>query len=67
MDRLNKDNPERIARSQNDATRRSCRKHYSNPELRVFGPVGALTQAGTGFNSEAMNMNVSMSPNQQRP
>jgi hypothetical protein len=37
------------------------------PKLKVFGPVGALTQAGTGFNSEVMRNNISNSPQQQRP
>lgn len=28
------------------------RRAYSSPKLRCFGAVGALTQAGTGVNSE---------------
>jgi hypothetical protein len=43
------------------------RSPYMAPKLKVFGPVGALTQAGTGFNSEVMMNNISNSPNQQRP
>lgn len=31
---------------------------YSPPRLRLFGPVGALTQAGTGNASEAMGMMI---------
>ena len=39
---------------------------YKPPELREFGPVGALTQAGTGLSSEVMsNGMASMSPNQR--
>ena len=42
------------------------RKPYSKPQLRCFGAVGALTQAGTGTRSELMtNNNCSSSPNQQ--
>ena len=43
------------------------RQAYTKPVLRVFGPVGQLTQGGTGARSEAMsNGNASMSRNQQR-
>ena len=38
---------------QNDA-RSNDRKHYESPELKVFGPVGTLTQAGTMNASENM-------------
>ena len=45
-----------------------ARHAYTSPELKVFGPVAALTQAGSGTNSEVMqNGMLSMSPNQQRP
>jgi hypothetical protein len=43
------------------------RSTYTAPRLKVFGPVGALTQAGTGFNSEVMMNNISNSTQQQRP
>ena len=33
---------------------RGDRRDYEKPCLREFGPVGALTQAGTGQVSEAM-------------
>ena len=39
------------------------RKPYNNPMLRHFGPVGMLTQAGSGLDSEAMSNGMfSMSP-----
>jgi hypothetical protein len=42
------------------------RDTYSAPKLKVFGPVGALTQAGSGTTSEVMgNGMTSMSPNQR--
>jgi hypothetical protein len=45
---------------------------YERPKLRVFGPVGKLTQAGSGVDSELMfngppdmqMCQASMSPNQ---
>ena len=47
---------------------RRFRSAYSAPSIRLFGPVGALTQAGTGLNSEVMSMGMnSMSTMQQRP
>jgi hypothetical protein len=51
-------------RDEKSAGRRSA---YVAPKLKVFGPVGVLTQAGTGFNSEVMRNNISNSPQQQRP
>jgi len=43
------------------------RSAYTRPKLREFGPIGALTQAGTGGMSEYMasNMMCSGSANQQ--
>ena len=35
-------------------------KAYAPPELKVFGPVGALTQAGTGAAVEMAMGNNSM-------
>lgn len=32
------------------------RTKYSKPQLKLFGPVGALTQGGSGPNSEGMMM-----------
>ena len=37
-----------------DAAKLVGRRVYSPPRLQLFGPVGALTQAGTGNASEAM-------------
>jgi hypothetical protein len=37
---------------------------YSSPKLKVFGPVGMLTQSGTGPMVERGN---SMSAKQERP
>ena len=31
------------------------RQQYAAPSLKVFGPVGALTQAGTGIDNEQMS------------
>jgi hypothetical protein len=36
------------------------RRTYSPPKLREFGPVGALTQAGTGAATEMVMGNNSM-------
>ena len=47
--------------------RTAGRAPYVTPRLKVFGPVAALTQAGTGSMSEVMGNNVSSSRNQQRP
>ena len=33
------------------------RKAYAAPELKVFGPVGALTQSGTGASPEDVMTN----------
>ena len=33
------------------------REAYSPPKLKVFGPVGALTQSGTGANPETVMIN----------
>jgi hypothetical protein len=45
----------------------SRREPYAPPKLKEFGPVGLLTQAGTGLISEVMAMGpVSMNPNRQR-
>ena len=46
------------------------RAAYQTPQLKEFGSVGALTQAGSGVDSEIMSMGmgmISMSPMQQRP
>ena len=37
-----------------DAAKVDGRRPYSPPRLQLFGPVGALTQAGSGNASEAM-------------
>lgn len=34
-------------KAKNGVSRPQGRSAYSSPKLRVFGPVGALTQAGT--------------------
>jgi hypothetical protein len=40
------------------------RAGYAPPALREFGPVGLLTQGGSGIDSELMmNGNCSMNPN----
>jgi hypothetical protein len=45
---------------------KTSRKSYAAPRLVEFGPVGALTQAGSGATSEIMgNGMASMSPNQR--
>jgi hypothetical protein len=44
------------ARNSNDLP--SGRRSYAPPQLKVFGPVGALTQAGTGNASESMGMMI---------
>ena len=42
----------------------SGRKSYDRPVLKVFGPVGVLTQSGSGANVEAvMNGMVQMNMN----
>ena len=43
---------------QNDKTPKSntgsrSRDTYASPKLKVFGPVGALTQGGTGIMNES--------------
>jgi len=46
--------------------KRAPREVYVSPKLKVFGPVGALTQAGTGMaNETAMDMTPMF--NKQRP
>jgi hypothetical protein len=40
--------------SRNEQLMRGDRRDYETPRLREFGPVGALTQGGTGQSSEAM-------------
>ena len=41
------------------------RLKYSPPKLREFGPVGALTQAGTGTMTENTSMNGMGNPNRR--
>lgn len=42
------------------------RSVYSRPDLKVYGHIAALTQAGTGLGSELMSNGMSsMSPNQR--
>ena len=59
------------SRGTSKSAQRKChppgeRLPYAAPSLREFGPVSALTQAGTGLSSEVMrNGNLSMSPNQR--
>jgi len=57
---------ERTAKRGDAASR--ARRAYASPRLRCFGAVGALTQAGTGVNSELnpMNGKCNGSMNQQR-
>jgi hypothetical protein len=38
----------------------ACRRTYSPPKLKEFGPVGALTQNGTGNAAEMAAGNNSM-------
>jgi hypothetical protein len=50
-------------------TRADARDAYLPPKLKVFGPVGALTQSGTGMtveNTRQMMMVVSCGPNTMR-
>ena len=55
-------------KSQQSDERSAERGAYLPPKLKEFGPVGKLTQAGTGGTSEVMgNGMLSMSTNQQRP
>ena len=55
-----------VTESNTDSGSSSCRLPYSSPTLREFGPVGALTQAGTGLSSEVMQNGMrSMSPSQR--
>ena len=52
--------------SKQQKTQPTDRVAYAPPKLKVFGPVGALTQAGSGVSSEAMsNGMASMSRNQR--
>ena len=59
------------SRGASKAAQRKCHRSgerlpYAAPRLKEFGPVSALTQAGTGLSSEVMrNGNLSMSPNQR--
>ena len=39
------------------------RKAYARPALREFGPVGVLTQSGTGSMVEGVNMQGMCQPN----
>ena len=50
-----------------DADRKPDRKPYTPPRLREFGPVGALTQGGTGLSSEAgpSGMGMAMAGNKR--
>jgi len=44
------------------------RAAYSTPMLKVFGPVGALTQAGTGGTGEmGMGMGMGMGAGSRKP
>ena len=45
------------ARTNDRASALEPRKPYSNPVLVEFGPVGVLTQAGTGKAAEGMGKN----------
>jgi hypothetical protein len=40
------------------AARADGRLPYSPPRLQLFGPVGALTQGGSGTASESMGMMI---------
>ena len=50
-----------------DAYHKTGRKPYIPPRLREFGPVGALTQGGTGLSSEAgpSGMGMAMARNKR--
>ena len=48
---------DKAARDQEDF---APRKPYSPPALKQFGPVGALTQAGTVSTTETMGMGQGM-------
>ena len=42
------------------------REAYETPKLKVFGPVGTLTQAGSGVTSEIMSNGMSSMSRNQR-
>jgi len=46
--------------------KRAPRDVYVSPKLKVFGPVGALTQSGTGMASEMLMLMFPMDM-QNRP
>jgi hypothetical protein len=53
-------------KSQQSYGRSADREAYVPPKLKEFGPVGNLTQAGSGTTAEAMaNGMASMSMNQR--
>jgi len=57
------DTTHRTALRKTQAARRSA---YSPPKLTVFGPVGSLTQSGSGVDTEAvMNGMVQMNMNRR--
>jgi len=41
-----------------DASRSGHRNPYETPKLKVFGPVGVLTQSGTQGSGESGNMGM---------
>ena len=43
-------------KKQDSAKRPDGRTAYTPPKLKTLGPVGALTQAGSGMNTETMTM-----------
>ena len=43
------------------------RKSYVPPKLRVFGPVGVLTQSGSGVDAEAVMMGMVQMNMNRRP
>jgi hypothetical protein len=58
--------PRHIAKPPTSDLSPETRRPYSPPKLKEFGPVGALTQAGTGLSSEVMNNGMlAMSPSKR--
>ena len=58
----------RILTTRNDGKQETGRKNYTPPRLRVFGPVGNLTQAGTGLGTEMGSvMGMGMGAGSRRP
>jgi len=52
---------------QKDRQQHDALAQYASPKLKVFGPVGALTQSGTGVVSERMLRMMRRMRMQNRP